>query len=334
MVHSSFIVLFICVSFVCSYADTKVSVPIAPQASVHAVADALKIATEKKDENPSFDVTLLAHQATYDVKLHSSRMQDEETLQGNMTYEMLSYDNEWIIKQTSHMHVGKTGEKTHATLTSHESNNGMTYGFTAQASSDGDTNESQANPALEKTVITEELSPIIQEIIQCRARITGQGGAGTVMYESPEEMRIDLPAGTVFPLTHLKMLIAKAKKMAPRSVELVNAIVFDGSSDVRAPVRFHAIISRIDPQKKTIALKHPPFTSMPTLYRAEIRVYTMDTTEGKEEEPDYKIIQIFSEDGILFENIVEYGDEKLVSTLTDLKVFTEKTPENTLVMPK
>lgn len=311
-----------------------------PAKSSELLSKSLPGEDEKRSEPSSVnsfqECALLPHQATYEVKLHPSRDQQGASLQGTMTYELVPYGDEYIVKQSAHIHVGDTGDYTHSTLTSHESNDGLAYGFTANATSDsefenGDTSSLDASSAPSLSDGEPGGGPA-QEKIQCHARITGKGGAGTVVYDAFDE--ITLPPTTVFPLTHLKMLIEKAKKIVPRSVEMLNAIVFDGSSDVRAAVRIHAIISRVDPKKQIIALKHPPFTSMPVLYQAEMRVYTLDSAEGKDAEPDYKIIQIFSENGVLFKIIVEYGEEKMVSTLTELKLFTEKNPESTLVMPK
>lgn len=308
----------------------------ASEKSIESFSKSLPNDKEKKETPPSQQPELLPHQATYDVKLHPSRSQPTSSLQGTMTYEMVPYGNEFIVKQSANINVGENGDYTQSTLTSHERNDGLTYGFTAQAISDSESengDHSSPDPSAAPSPLQEQQNAALQEKIQCHARLTGQGGAGTVVYAAPDDATIDLPPGTIFPITHLKMLIEKAKKIVPRSVQMLNAIVFDGSNDVRAAVRIHAIISLIDAKKHMITLKHPPFTSMPTLYQAEMRIYTMDTSEGKEAEP-YKIIQIFSENGILFKIIVKNDEEEMILTLTELKLFTEKNAEASLVMPK
>ncbi|MBX9696710.1 MAG: DUF1849 family protein, partial [Alphaproteobacteria bacterium] len=263
----------------------------------------------------------VSHHATYAIEFVCDADSEFAHANGTMTMEIVRFDEHWITKQTSSLTIdgplsktshndspGIEGRETTSTiLTSYEDHQGLNYHFTAQAMRDGD----------------------IEETIDGRARILSDGGAGTVVYSQPETITIHLPEGAIFPIKHLKELLEKAHKLPPKSVKVLRFNVFDGSSDVRDAVRIEAVLMPVDPKKKAVEVSDKAIVTPKKLWRAEMAVYNIS---NKSSDPDYKIIQIFSEQGIIFEMIVDYGDYKMVSKLTDLRIFTEDTAKKALRM--
>lgn len=232
-----------------------------------------------------------------------------------MTLEIIKYLENWLMKQTSSLTICIPGfndsETTSTILTSAEDHQGLNYHFTAQAMRDGN----------------------VEEFIEGRARLAGENAAGTVVYTTPElefvppeatltpleSMRVNLPAGTLFPIKHLRRLLEEAQHLTQKSVKVIKCIVFDGSSDVRDAVRIDAVLAQVDPQTKSVEMSDKSILKPNKLWRSEMAVYTLSNSSN---EPDYKVNQIFSDQGIIFEMIVDYGEYKMVSKLTDLRIFT------------
>lgn len=261
------------------------------------------------------NVDPVSHHATYKIAFSCdpSAGFDYSKASGTMTLELVRYEQNWIIKQTSSLRMNASNgnddesETTSTILSSTESSDGQNYRFTAQAMREG----------------------AIEEEIVGSGRFAGEDGAGTVVYSPPESMTISLPEKTVFPLKHLRLLMEKARSITSKSVQLLECKVFDGSSDVRDALRIDAVIAPVDPKSKTIELTDPSLVGPHKLYRAEMSVFTLSNTSHN---PDYKVIQVFSDQGIIFEIIVDYGDYKIISKLTDLKIFTEDTAQAALKM--
>ncbi len=240
-----------------------------------------------------------SHEAVYNIQFIAEEGSDYSDTKGQMTIEMVRYDGNWITKQTSTLEImSPDGEpmRTSTFLSTLESNNSLEYKFAAEANADS----------------------VVQERIQGSARMASPDGKGTVVYDAPEEINVPLPASTVFPIKHMKMLMDAGSKIRDKSFQIVKATVFDGSSDVHDAVRVEAIVTPLDPKTKEV--KIDAALRPKKLWRAEMRIFTLD---NKTAEPDYTITQVFSDQGILFDVVVDYGDYKMVSTLTHLKVYTD-----------
>jgi hypothetical protein len=169
----------------------------------------------------------------------------------------------------------------------------------------------------------------IEETIEGKTPLVPVEGARTIAYNQPEPTTIHLPKGTIFPMKHLKQLLEKTQELRKKSVQVLRFNVFDGSSDVRDAVRIEAVLMPVDPKKKSVEVSDKKIVTPKKLWRAEMAIYNL---ANKSNDPDYKVVQIFSEQGIIFEMIVDYGDYKMVSKLTDLRIFTEDTAQKALRM--
>lgn len=248
---------------------------------------------------------LVSHHATYSIECVGSGDALTPRGLGKLTLEMVQYGDNWILKETSNLHVAipgiPEGEKTSTILNTCEDLSGSNYQFAAQVThADG----------------------TIEENIEGRARLVGENGEGTIVCKQPDNVTISLPAGTIFPITHLKRLIKQAQNITrPRQIEMLKSTVFDGSNDVQNAVRIEAVITSVDPNTLHFAINDPSVIANHSLWRAELSVYALF---DREEEPEYKIYQIFSDQGILFEVVVDYGDYKMISKLKDLHIFTNE----------
>ena len=293
--------------------------------SVEAVAtpassskDSVKAGEETSKKSLSNLSQPVSHEAEYSVEFvpikgASGDMDDQYMgARGKMSFQMVRVDSNWITKQTSFLReaesVGEASDGSSVTstiLNTCEGDDGMSYEFTAQAMRDGE----------------------VEEEIGGRGRLVSVDGPGTVVYENPEAQTINLPHGSVFPITHLKMLLSKALGIKGKNFEMVKAYVFDGSNDVREAVRIHAIIAPVDTKKREVISSDKSLYKADKLWRAEMSVFT---SESSDDIPDYKVVQIFSDQGVIHEFRVNYGSYEMVSKLTNLKVYKEGEAAKTL----
>ena len=80
----------------------------------------------------------------------------------------------------------------------------------------------------------------LYENIRGRAVLNEDGSGGKVTYSMPEDLTIDLPAGTVFPMMHTFLLSQKMDRM---NSPFLNAVIFDGS-DAEGAVEINAFLGR------------------------------------------------------------------------------------------
>ncbi len=96
-----------------------------------------------------------------------------------------------------------------------EANDGLAYNFNMQS--------------LRQGVVTREL--------RGRATLRGEGMSGTAEFTVPKGLHFDLPAGTLFPLVHLKEVI----EAAGAGEKVVSRVVFDGTNE-QGPFEINAVI--------------------------------------------------------------------------------------------
>jgi hypothetical protein len=134
------------------------------------------------------------------------------------------------------------------------------------------------------------------------ARLGAPGKPGTANFKRPAESVLSLPAGTLFPAAHTRLLIARAEA----GDTFVTRKVFDGS-DVESAYQISAVIGpKLAPALDARAAKRPesPLLDRPS-WRIRLAFFPPDNTV---EIPDYEESVRLLDNGVMQDMLFDYGD--------------------------
>ncbi|MBY0321930.1 MAG: cell envelope integrity EipB family protein [Reyranella sp.] len=153
------------------------------------------------------DVVLVPHRATYDMKLNVARPNSGIVeVNGRMVLEMVDSCDAWEVKQRIKLKfLRNDGEEfdTDSSFTSYETKDGLGLRFSVRNIQDQE----------------------VEEELRGHADLEATGGKGRASFSLPEVRSFDLPAGTLFPTTHLALIIRHARN----GDQSVSYSVFDGA---------------------------------------------------------------------------------------------------------
>lgn len=175
-------------------------------------------------------VTIAPHRAVYSMELVRGGDSAVAAVDGTMLFEWADSCDGWTVSQRWRLvYLYNTGEEVEVSqnLTSWESKDGLRYRFFIRRMQNGE----------------------VASELRGEARIDEPGGAGVATYTLPEEKKIDLPAGTLFPTAHSLKLIERAEA----GDTMVYAVVFDGSDEDGLFDVSAAIGRKMAPSEGTVA---------------------------------------------------------------------------------
>jgi len=153
------------------------------------------------------DVVLVPHRATYDMKLSVARPNSGIVeVNGRMVLEMVDSCEAWEVKQRIKLKfLRNDGEEfdTDSSFTSYETKDGLGLRFSVRNIQDQE----------------------VEEELRGHADLDAPGGKGRASFSLPEVRSFELPAGTLFPTTHLALIIRHARD----GDKSVSYSVFDGA---------------------------------------------------------------------------------------------------------
>lgn len=142
------------------------------------------------------------------------------------------------------------------------------------------------------------------------AKLERAGGPGAATFEAPERKRIELPAGTVFPVSHTRHLIAAGREAR----KLDSRILFDGTS-LEKPQKVTAFIGGLratDKEGQTPALAARPGWPVRVAYFG---------LESKSETPEYEIQYLQLDNGVAREFVLDRGEFSLKFELDHIEAI-------------
>jgi hypothetical protein len=137
------------------------------------------------------------------------------------------------------------------------------------------------------------------------------GSGGTAAFRTPWDEEIELPAGAVFPTEHLQQVIAEAK----RGIPIVSHQVFDGWG-------FDALtlISTVIGKPQTLEVDDGEAAMAGTARAWPVSMAYFEVgSEG--ELPDFEAWFLLTENGVLRNLVLEYGDFRLDASMEDLELL-------------
>lgn len=151
------------------------------------------------------------------------------------------------------------------------------------------------------------------ERVEGKARL--DGGQGIAEFSMPAEKKIALPAGTIFPTAHTRMVLDAAGD----TPEIIRATVFDGFTDGGAQFVNAIVGKRLTGDKSKIP-GFPGLANQPA-WSISLAFFDADKSEA---EPNSEIRLKIFRNGIAGMMEMDFGDFRLLADLKDLE--TEKPP--------
>jgi len=255
-------------------------------APVLLIAGAASPAAARMPRGP----VIAPHQAIYKLSLETVRASGKVTdAGGSMFLEIAESCGRWRTQQRIRLRISdRRGRNTDiaTSFTSSEAKNGLNYRFNSQTTRNGK----------------------VAEDVRGRASLSQRGGAGIAVFSRPRPRRVPLPAGTLFPTAHMRLLIDSAKA----GKRLVWRVVFDGATD-DGPYEVNALIARragADAVPPKPPLANRPFWPM--------RVAYFSTDRG-DAEPTFEISSGVQDNGVARTMTLDYGDFTLEATLAAIR---------------
>ena len=234
-------------------------------------------------------VDLLSHRAAYRLSLaHADSASGMNRVVGGLVLEWRAACDGWLSQQR----LGFVAEM--------DEGPGFTYDVRFSSW------ESLDSTQLRFNVRTFD-GPAMQEEFRGLAKLAAPGDAGVAEYQLPEAEEVTLPAGTIFPTTHVTEIIAAAQA----GERIITRQVFDGSGEA-ALTRATAVIGA--PRQVALVAGGTPEQTWPV----SIAYFAAD---GEDVLPQFEIAFDLSDGGVLSNVRLNYGDFSLRAELEKLETF-------------
>lgn len=224
-------------------------------------------------------IEVAPHRAIYSLELGRTEQRgDVAGAQGAMVLEWAESCEGWEIQQRIRLRLLTKRNRDvdiDSSFTSSESKDGLSYRFSSRMQRNG----------------------VIEEDLRGKASLEGPGKAGEAIFTRPEDRRVALPKGAIFPTAHILKLIDTAR----RGQKLLWRVVFDGATE-DGPYELNALIGeavRADAAPITRPLGDLPF------WRIRLAYFPVGSTEAL---PDWELSVSLQENGVARDMVLDYGD--------------------------
>jgi hypothetical protein len=238
---------------------------------------------------------LVPHRAFYRLSLATLGSDSEVSdVQGGIGYEISDGCDGWIVEQQYAMRIlWSNGTETDSsdTFVSWESKDGLEYRFNAKKFRNGEQ----------------------YKLINGRAELESKGGAGMARFDEPENSKIPLPAGTVFPTEHTIILLQEALN----GKKFDRHMVFDGS-DVEGASATSTVILNRKPAGDGGVLEAP--LGPHPVWPMKLAFYAAEGQAGPGEElPEFELSMDIQENGIAASLVLIFDGFSLNGTLESIE---------------
>jgi len=243
------------------------------------------------------DVTLVPHRATYEMKLSVARPNSGIVeVNGSMVLETVEACDGWEVKQRIKLtFLRNDGEEfvTDSNFSSYETKDGLELRFSVRNAQNDE----------------------IEEELRGKADLEAQGGKGRASFTLPENRSFELPAGTLFPTTHLRLIIEHARA----GEQSVSYKVFDGAR-LDGAFQVNAVIGR--PPRPTGAV--PLVRGDVALLRNQpawgVR-FAFFASGDQGAQPEYELALDLLANGVARSMLLDYGDFAVDAKLIQIQAL-------------
>ncbi len=232
---------------------------------------------------------LAAHRALYDLTLEQARGAEVAAATGTMAYEVLDACDGWATRQRLEMTVtNRDGQDVQmlSDYTTWESKDGLSMRFRMRQTTD--------------SAVTSEVAG--------DASLQRPGGPGEVRFSEPDASTKQLPAGTLFPMSHTEAILAAAHA----GKKFIALPLFDGTSDKGVQDTTVTMLQWNGPK----ANRWPALAALPS---GRVRVAFFDRDAGTQQ-PDYEVGMRYWDNGVADDLSMDFGDFVMKGTLSQFAV--------------
>lgn len=235
------------------------------------------------------------HKALYELKLSGKKSSSKiSNITGKMLYEWNSSCDAWIANHhfdVTYEYIEMPPLRVTSNFSTYESFDGHDFNFSSQRKREG----------------------IVFEEYRGKVERAEDGSQKTAIYSVPDNLKFDLPEGTLFPMAHTLEVLEKVKAGKP----FYKATIFDGS-DEKGPVDINSFAGKVTPY------------NIPEDYKDHIDASLVQNTSWNmrlaffplidfETMADYEMSLMFHENGVISNMNVEYGDFSVSQTLVAIE---------------
>ncbi|MFO1157430.1 MAG: cell envelope integrity EipB family protein [Reyranellaceae bacterium] len=274
-----------------------------PQAQIAALLAAICAALllglwiRTVDAQPQPDVVLVPHRATYDMKLSVARPNSGIVdVNGRMVLETVDSCDGWEVKQRIKLKfLRNDGEEfdTDSSFSSYESKDGLRLSFSV------------------RNIQNDE----VEEELRGQAELQGRGATGRASFTLPEARSFELPAGTLFPTSHLMLIIHHAKSGdQSASYNVFDGARLDGAFQVNAVIGRSPRATGAPPVRGDVALmRNQPSWS--------VRLAFFAAGDQGSANPEYELALDLLGNGIARSMLLDYGEFAVDARLVQLQAL-------------
>ena len=146
------------------------------------------------------------------------------------------------------------------------------------------------------------------------AKLTGEGGPGTATFEAPKNKTVDLPEGTIFPVSHSRKIL----EAAVAGKKLDTQIVFEGAGGTAAQRVTTFIGTQRKPDAQTVE-RVGPLVDQPA-WPTRMAVFELKSQAA---EPSYEIEVLQLANGVARELVLDLGGFTLKLELKSAEVIAD-----------
>jgi hypothetical protein len=241
-------------------------------------------------------VDISPHRALYSLSLGNAKTGSGVAgASGAMYYEWGEACDGWTVDQRFRLRLVYAEEGTveiNSTLLTWESKDGQRYRFNEKRTRNGE----------------------VQDDIHGEAHLNGPGKGGTAQFDRPDETKLTLAPGVLFPTAHTIVLIERAQA----GDQFVARKVFDGAAVENAG----QITAVIGPALKPDPNAPKPFNhallQRPS-WRVSLAFFPAEADKSDADTPDYQLSMRLLDNGVSQDMALDYGDYVLKAKLDDIE---------------
>jgi EipB-like len=244
-------------------------------------------------------VDISPHRALYSLTLDSAKAHGGgvAAASGAMYYEWGEACDGWTVDQRFRLRVVYAEEgavSINSSLLTWESKDGLRYKFNEKRLRNGN----------------------VEDDIHGEAHLDGKDKGGVAQFDKPDQTKLTLAPGVLFPTAHTLVLIQRAQA----GDMFLARKVFDGAAVDNAGQITAVIGPQLKPDSSTSKPLNSPLLQRPS-WRVSLAFFPANSNKSDVETPDYQLTMRLLDNGVSQDMTLDYGDYVLKAKLDDIEAL-------------
>lgn len=249
--------------------------------------------------SPAGAVDISPHRALYSLSLDSAKTHGGGVAAANgaMYYEWGEACDGWTVDQRFRLRVLYAEEgavSINSSLLTWESKDGLRYKFNEKRLRNGN----------------------VEDDIHGEAHLDGKDKGGVAQFDKPDQTKLTLAPGVLFPTAHTLVLIQHAQA----GDTFLARKVFDGAAVDNAGQITAVIGQQLKPDPSTAKPLNNPLLQRPS-WRVSLAFFPANSNKSDVETPDYQLTMRLLDNGVSQDMTLDYGDYVLKAKLDNIEAL-------------